>query len=184
MEATEKDLKRYLSPKWTAYLGTILIGLLLLLMLLGPGLRGEDLPVGGLVLLAIIGLLFSVKPLFTLSQIGRIIQREKDVNRLDRMLNDYQNSLPLCGDKVKTGQEYIFGKNVGSIVRYDEITKVYQYIHKTNFAEDKRQLKADIRGGGTKVVCNLKLKGKDDEELKKLLAVILSKNPEVKVGYH
>ena len=78
---------------------------------------------------------------------------------------------------------YIFGKKKGRPVSYGEIVKVYQHIHKRNFIENSRQLHAVVNGGSICTLCDLKLHGKSDEDVAKIMGYIRYKNPNVHLGY-
>ena len=112
------------------------------------------------------------------------IQALESSGEMTHVLADFAQAQPLVKDKVRMGQNYIFGKGENQIVRYEEIRQVYQYIHKRNFVESDRSLKYVNSKGETKELCVLQLRGKSDEAVKQIVTMILMKNPNVKVGYN
>lgn len=107
----------------------------------------------------------------------------ENAGKLDRIVEEFNRAEVLVKDKVRLGQNYIFGKGSGRLVRYEEIRQVYQYIKKRNFVEVVRSLKYVDNQGKTRDLCQLQLRGKSDEDVKKIVVAILSKNPMVKIGY-
>lgn len=96
---------------------------------------------------------------------------------------DFAAAESALNGKLRLGAKYIYRKNRYKLVTYDEIAQVYQYIHKTNFAEDKRELRYKNTDGKTRTLCKLELRGKSDDDVKNILSAILKKNPTVKIGY-
>lgn len=99
------------------------------------------------------------------------------------ILGDFSQSYSMVKDNIRLGRRYIFGKKQGRPVKYSEITKVYQSIHKTNFVEDSRQLNAVLSDGETRTLCNLMIRGKSDEDLARIMGFIQHQNPGVHLGY-
>lgn len=103
--------------------------------------------------------------------------------QLDRIVEEFNRAEVLVKDKIRLGQNYIFGKGSNRLMRYEEIQQVYQYVKKRNFVETVRTLKCVDRQGKTRDLCQLQLKGKSDEEVKRIVAAIWQRNPGVKIGY-
>lgn len=112
------------------------------------------------------------------------IQDAESSGKLQELLNDFSHSYSMVGDNIRLGSKYIYGKKKGRPVSYNEIRKVYQYRHKTNFVEDYRQLQAVVTDGSTRVLCDLKLGGKSDEDVAKIMGFIYHQNPNVHLGYN
>ncbi len=103
--------------------------------------------------------------------------------QLERIVEEFNRAEVLVKGKVRLGPNYIFGRGAGHLVRYENIRQIYQYVKKRNFVEVVRSLKYVDQDGKTRDLCELQLKGKSDEDVKKILLAILAKNPMVKIGY-
>lgn len=97
--------------------------------------------------------------------------------------NEFENAISMRKDRIRFGENYIFMKRSGKLLKYSDIKQVYQYIHKTNGAEDARQIKYVDLKGKTHKLCRLELEDKSREELATMISIIYSKNPNVKIGY-
>lgn len=111
------------------------------------------------------------------------LERLEQTGEIDRVLQDFATAQPLVGGAVRLGQYYIFGKRQGGAVRYEDIRQVYQHIHKRNFVENSRSLRYVNSQGKTKDLCSLALRGKSDQDVMRIMAVIKAKNPSVHLGY-
>lgn len=99
------------------------------------------------------------------------------------LLADFQSAVPVLKEKVRLGYRYIYVKGKRVFVSYSDICKLYQYVHKTNHAEDRRQLHYLNPKGKKKVLCNLELSGKSDQDVLKIMTFVRAKNPSVHLGY-
>ena len=111
------------------------------------------------------------------------IQEMGSTGELQLLLADFSRSCSMVGDNVRVGERYIFGKKKGYPVSYNDISKVYQSIHKTNFIEDSRSLEAVLTNGKVCTLCDLKTGGKSDEDVSKIMGYIRQQNPRVHLGY-
>lgn len=102
---------------------------------------------------------------------------------LQVLLNDFTYGQSLADDNIRLGEKYIFCRKKGRPLGYNEITKVYQAIQKTNSAENRRTLEAVLTNGKTYVLCELKKHGGSDRDVSKILGYIQQKNPNVHLGY-
>lgn len=100
---------------------------------------------------------------------------------LEELWEDYQTAEELLG--MKLGRRYIVSLTTGTVVSYNEIRNVHQYVHKTYFIEDSRALQAVTTGNKTVTLTGLARKGKADEDLKRVIAFLLTRNPSITVGY-
>lgn len=100
-----------------------------------------------------------------------------------QILADFQSAMPVLGDKVRLGYRHIYVKGKRKFVSYSDICKLYQYVHKTNFIENQRQLHYLDPKGKKKVLCDLKLGGKSDQDVLKIMTYVRAKNPSVHLGY-
>lgn len=104
---------------------------------------------------------------------------------------DFYGAHSILGDNIRLGDEYVFGKNLCTILRYTDICRLYQYVYELNFVEWHRELHAvDIQGKVWRL-CELKLHSMfrtrkneiADQALTKVLSLMLSKNPMIAIGY-
>ena len=116
-------------------------------------------------------------------ELNRQFAQLEEQGRLEGIVAEFDRAEVLVKGKVRLGPNYIFGRGAGHLVRYEDIRQVYQYVKKRNFAEVVRSLKYVDRNGKTRDLCELQLRGKSDEDVKKIMVKILSKNPMVKIGY-
>lgn len=100
---------------------------------------------------------------------------------LDALYQDFQNGISLSGDDIRLGREYVFGRRMGTYHRYRDIDRIYQYVHKTNFVEDKRMLRAKLLSGSIVDLCKLD-RGGNNPEVAKIAMVIVKMNPTIRVG--
>ncbi len=103
--------------------------------------------------------------------------------QLDGVLRDFAESHPVLNGELRLGVNYLYGRRCGHLLSYGQITKLYQYVHRTNFIEDRRELKVSAGLEKELTLCKLARKGKADEELKTVLGFILLKNPTIHIGY-
>ena len=181
MQSTEKDLRKYLAPGWTSFVGTAFFGVVFLFAFAGV-LRGNSYAVPAALIMGIMTILASIPPGKKIMDVSDFLDDARKRNELELVLQDFQAASSLCEDRIRMGAKFIYGKNCG-VYEYSRLQKVYQYIHKTNWAEDGRELRAVMSDGKTKTLCKLALKGKDDENVKKVILYILLKNQSVTVGY-
>ena len=111
------------------------------------------------------------------------IQEIESSGELYLLLADFSHSYSMVDDNVRIGEKYIFGKKAGRPASYNDISKVYQSVHKTNFVEDRRHLEAVLTNGKICTLCNLKTGGESDEDVSKIMGYIRYKNTSVHLGY-
>ena len=112
------------------------------------------------------------------------ISRMEDDGSINRALTEFATAGILCGGNLRFGDTYIFGKKSGMVLPFGQITKIYQYIHKTNGVENYRAIKVVTADTKVHELCKIQLRGKADTEVQHIVGVILSKNPSVHVGYN
>ena len=100
-----------------------------------------------------------------------------------QIVADFVNARSFFDDRLKLGERYVFGKRSGRILSYYDLQNVYQYIHKTNFVEDRRALRVNTNSNETVDICKMKLRGKSDDELMIVVMEMLKKNNRITVGY-
>ena len=96
---------------------------------------------------------------------------------------DFENAIIMRNDLVRFGKAWIFIKGKQKPLAYRDIRQVYQYVHRTNFIENERKLMYVDQNGKKGTLCKLKLRGKSDADVNRMVSIILNKNPYVKIGY-
>ena len=112
------------------------------------------------------------------------IKQMEDDGSLNRALSEFATGMFWFEGNLKLGDTYIFGKKSGICLSYDQITKIYQYVHKTNGVENYRSIKVVTPDANVHELCKIRLRGKADTEVQHVVGVIVSKNPTVHVGYN
>ena len=175
-----EELKKYAFPPpigW--FISTVIFGGLLILFIISA-IAGNDVELFG-AFVFIGGLVISI--LFALNNLNRTKKILEDESLCLRLDMDFAKATPMRRDRVRFGDEWIFIKGNRMPVRYEEITRVYQYIHRTNFIENERALKYVDSKGKHKKLCNLELRDKSKDEMLKMVEIICTKNPSVQLGY-
>ena len=102
---------------------------------------------------------------------------------LNRVLREFESGKQFFKGKLRIGPTYILGKRSGRILTHSQVKKIYQHVHRTNFVEDRRELRVETTDGKTVSVCRLPLRGKGDQELVQAIAIVKTMNPGVYIGY-
>lgn len=177
-----KEFKSYMSINRVAMLFfSILIPAVYAVILIA---EFDDMDTTTLLLSLICVIMFEAAPLLILISSIRFFKKLEKDSSFASLVEEFHRAVPMQNDQARFGETHIFTKKSLSIVKYSDITRVYQYIHKTNFVEDQRALKCTDVNKKEIVLCKLKLKDKSDAELQKMVAFILQKNPKIKIGYH
>ncbi len=175
----EKAFRKYISEGYTSlYLGPILV------------LLGGIMFVGESILTYLVGLFLIAMGVYMVycwfrdkKQMDRQMETWRSTGALQSLLAEFQQSGPVFKDTLRLGQTHLFPKGTGKILTYGQLAQVYQYIHKRNFVESSRELRAVVAGKEI-TLAKLPLKGKGDEDLKKVVGFLLMKNPGIHVGYN
>ena len=184
MSAENNQIRQYVKPSSVG-------GLLPLALGCGVGITGLFVDIAHPMLLLLfasgIGLLVSLPYFLSNSRISSVLQEHQRQGTLDVLESDFAASQSAFDGALRVGDAFLFGKKTGTIVSYDQIRKIYVYIHKTNGAEDRRALRIETADGKTHDLCNLPVqnlfhKG-DHPDLMKVISLVVFKNPSVKVGY-
>lgn len=103
---------------------------------------------------------------------------------LQRIINDFAASQSLADDRIRLGDEYIFGRKMGRPISYAELRKVYPFI--VTGTTCARCLKGVTVNGQEHVLCDFIVRSSQktphpDENA--IYQHILSKNPNIYLGY-
>ena len=180
-----KELKKYVYPNKLArfFFGGLTVVLLVLcvyFMIFGKDAEMLIITiVSGIVMFGLIFAYVSQDYLFAVKKI-KVIEKQ---GNMPVLLYDFKNGGPAFNDCLRVGGRYLIGKKTGTIVSYDEISRIYQYVHQTYFVEDSRMLKVKTTNGKTYSLCQLPLNGQANDEVNHVISYILSVNGNVQVGY-
>ncbi len=175
----KKKLRKYLRPS----VGGLVAGGFFLALGIA-GLFIAESPLGMLALMALFALICGLSTVLKLARLNRKLNDMEAEGRLEQLIGEFEGAKPFLKDAVRLGQTHIFGKRSGNLVPYTDIRRIYQYIHKTNFAEDSRELRATCADGKDYTLCRLPLRGKQSEEVGKIVTIITAIQPGIHIGYH
>jgi hypothetical protein len=178
MEARLKNLKDYIRPSYFPLIVGAAIPLLTALLAKTPDRIRDTLPV-----FLLLGILFASGTVWGLIKIRKQITALRQSGELEAVLDDYDKSQSYAEGNLRLGEKYVFGRRTSTLVAYDQIDRLYQSIHKTNFAEDRRMLCARLTDGKRRNLCKLRVRGKSDADVHMIVVAIERKNPNVKLGY-
>lgn len=174
-----KELKKFMSAYKFGWKILTFVMIALIIAFVVSAIAGNKVNYVGLLIFVLI-LLLSLIPQYCSKKFHENLANDILINRIE---TDFQNAIPMRKDHVRFGDEWVFIKGKELLLKYEDIHQVYQYIHRTNFIENERALKYVNSKGKHRVLCKLALRGKSDEELKQMISIIYSKNPNVKIGY-
>ena len=126
---------------------------------------------------------FSIGTIVELQRLNDQMERLEKSGEMEQAVAEYLEAPSFLDEKVRLGETWVFGQGSGMFLRYEEITQVYQYIHKTNGGEDRRSLEVKTVKGDRFSLCKLKTLGRSDEELSAVIAFLMTKNPSIVLGY-
>ena len=179
-----KDLKKYLSVYSLGWqIATICVCAMTVMssvfaFIINPA-AGRDVDYTFFIFYAI-GIAVCLVPLFSSMIFFKKLTNNAEFEKIEE---DFGKAVPKRKDSIRLGEKWVFIKSRGKILPYSEIKQVYQYIHKTNFAEDKRALKYVDLKGRHHILCGLELNDKSNPEMMDIMRVLISHNPTIKIGY-
>ena len=174
-----KEFKKYATSYGVGWITlTVLMSIMIVVFFISWAM-GNDVKFGGLVVFIVL-LLCSLIPLLVSSRFFKKLETDASVEQIEA---DFQKAVPMRKDTIRFGEKWIYLKRKSKLLSYGDITRVYQYIHRTNGFEDERALKYVNTAGKHRRLCKLELRNKSEQELVQIITLILSKNPDVKVGY-
>ncbi len=133
--------------------------------------------------LGILGLLLLIIGLLQLFSSRRLFKKIENEGKTEQMETEFQKAVPMAEGKLRMGSQHIFIKGGGRIPEYAEIRKIYQYVHRTNYVEDRRELRYENPAGKVTTLCKLRTRGKSDKDAIEIVAFIKEKKPDLMIGY-
>lgn len=171
-EEKKKKLRKFVKPHHEEYIGGIwfiVIGITGVVF----GIMEHDYQTTFLSLLFAIllggGILYS--GISATLKYRKKIQHIEDSSALEILMDDFENGSRAFKDSLILGKVFLIGKRMGTIVSYNEIVRIYQYIEKTNGVESKRTIKIETADNRKLDLCKLKRWGKSDDEFVRLLNI-------------
>ena len=89
---------------------------------------------------------------------------------------DFVSAQSFMNDRMRMGNKYIFCRRLCTVIRYQDICRVYQHSFEDNVTERVRELKAVDTSGHEWTLCLLKLNTDNQPGLKEALDFMTSKN--------
>lgn len=126
---------------------------------------------------------FSGSTLFEMYKISKQMKNFELNGELEDVLKEFEEGVQVLNDSIRLGNKYAFGKKTGTIIKYEDISRMYQYVYKTNLIESSRTIKIENISKVQRELCRLPLKGTADNEVKEIMMFILAKNPKIEIGY-
>lgn len=161
------------------------VGLLVFGIIMGG--FGLVLVFGGMILPGLVamvpGVLCGWASWSSISRFKKQMEELETSGRLDSVIREFAGGRQFFKDKLRLGPTYIYGKGVGRILTHGEVRKVYQHVHKTNFVEDRREMRVETTDNKIFSLCKIPLRGKGDQELIQAIAIMKTMNPGIHVGY-
>ena len=177
-EKRKTELKKYLLPK----IGGLILGAaILLLSIIAMTVAASA---AGILLIGIV-----LAALCSWKSIANLIRWNAFLNTLESdadsevLLNDFENGVRMMEDSLRLGEKYIAGKHGVVMFRYEEITRVYEYIHRTNLAIDNHELRIVDNSGETCSLCQLPPKVEQQDVLNVFL-LMKARNNGIQLGYN
>ena len=175
----KKELRKYLffSPgDYTFYIFCFVLTVALLVI----GISGGG---GRFAMGLILAVLFNLPMILDYSRFKSTMEKYEKSNKMDLVLLDFRVGKFLCNDALCMGENVMIGRYTGNVFTYDEIDKVYQKITKTNGAVSKNELRVQLKDNSVKTLARLKAKHENVDEMHLAIQIMLSKNPNIQVGY-
>lgn len=162
MESAEKELIGYLR----------IFDIILFAMFILFGIVG----IITLVFVGIPGIMFIIPACAAFANwLGKYNEAASCVNRfkkdgtIDCVTDDFRNGERFLNGRVIRGERYLMSRGSGTVFRLDDVVKVYDRTKQNGFAGDTRILLAETRDGKTHELTFLSMKGKDDEDIRRLI---------------
>lgn len=175
----KQDFVKFLKPRGMLFL--VLLGIMMLMFAVFMILT--EAPIFAFILFLAVGVMLVYLGLRTLFQYPGYIRALDGSGYMMQILQDYAHANGVLKNQLRFGAYYLFAKGQGKVLVYTDVARVYQYIHRTNFVEDRRELRYVDREGKEGTLCRLKCRGKSDADLHIIIGMLLQKNPSLQVGY-
>lgn len=171
-----KEFEKFLRPGYTPLVVGVIVAVFFVMFM-----------VSGLVVPGLIALVPAALCLWagwsSISDFKKQMEALETSGRLDGVIREFESGKQFFKGKLRMGSAYILGKRSGRILTHGEVRKVYQHVHRTNFVEDRREMRVETGDGKVISLCQIPLRGKGDQELVQAIAIMKTMNPGIYIGY-
>lgn len=94
---------------------------------------------------------------------------------------DFISAQSFMNDRMRMGNKYIFCRRLCTVIRYNDICRVYQHSFEDEVTERTRELRASDTSGRVWTLCGLKPNTDNQPGLKEAIDFMLSKNSGITV---
>ena len=101
-----------------------------------------------------------------------LIKEIEDNGKMRELTEDFHNGERFFNGRVICGRTYLMSRGAGLILQTENIIKIYPYNRKNGFAGDTRMLRAEMADGKKHDLTFLSMKGKNEEDVKRLISTI------------
>ncbi|MGN1020864.1 MAG: DUF6709 family protein [Aristaeellaceae bacterium] len=184
-------MKKYLRPRMgnlIPFAGFVLAGLMCLhvgiegMMQKGFDVRSLLIASAALLLCVGMGALISRQTVLELKRWKKFMQALQTSTDAEQMLKDFEEGAQLLNDSLRMGERYVAGKRGVIMYRYEEITRVYEYVHKTNGGVDTHELRIVDKEGITRILCKLPMRC-SQEDMTRMFLFMKLRNKQIICGY-
>ena len=179
-EQMKKEFTKFLKPRGNVSMIVLSVIMILTAAIMFAGGAPFLIPL----FIAAVAVMILVLSLRSLLDYPQYIQALEQNGQMQWILQDYSQAQRMLNNDLRFGRYYLYAKGQGNVIAYNDIVRVYQYIHRTNFVEDRRELKYVNKNGAELTLCKLKLRGKSDADLRMVIGMLYQRNPALQVGYH
>ena len=179
-EQMKKEFTNFLKPRGNVSMMVFSV----IMILIAALIYADGAPILLSLFIAAVGVIMLVLALRSLLDYPQYIQALEQNGQMQWILQDYSQAQCMLNNDLRFGRYYLYAKGQGNVIAYNDIVRVYQYIHRTNFVEDRRELKYVNKNGAELTLCKLKLRGKSDADLRMIIGMLYQRNPALQVGYH
>lgn len=147
----KEELKAFLRPK----LGNLRLGGAFLLATIVTGFVVSD-PFGIVAIGLGLSALVSWRDAVDLIRWLRFLADLETHADADTLLKDFDQGVPII-ETLRLGEKYVAGRHGAIMYSYEDIVRMYEYIHRTNSAVDAQEIRIVDRKGKTHTLCHLPL---------------------------
>ena len=136
----------------------------------------------GAYLILLCGLFIGLCTLLPFLEYRRMINFLKQKNIYREAIADFPVARPFMNNRIRLGDKFVFGGNYCTILRYTDISRIYQYVDKKSLFYGRQLHAFDISGKFWRL-CSLRVLTENQPGLNDVLDFIMSKNPRVAIDY-
>ena len=122
-----------------------------------------------------------------------ILRRDKILSQyetqygVDALNKDFNSARSELADQIRLGDNWLYGRNTGMVIRYEQISRIYTRIERTDTGiEQERSLRIETLDGQKRKLCTVPTKGilkkQNHPDLEAIIKELLIKNPSIRIG--